>query len=164
MDRIVTDLLTIAREGEDVTDPQAIDLGTVLVESWETVETEGATLSLSGVEDRVVVADGGRLGQLLENLYRNCVEHGTRGDEGVSVTVGWIDGESSGFYVADDGPGIPPGEREAVFETGFSTNEEGTGFGLSIAARVASGHGWDIAVTESEDGGARFEVTGIETR
>jgi PAS domain S-box-containing protein len=68
----------------------------------------------------------------------------------------------SGFYVEDDGPGIPPDRRESVFEPGESTRDGGTGFGLAIVKRVAEAHGWTVGVTESADGGARFEFTGVE--
>jgi signal transduction histidine kinase len=90
--------------------------------------------------------------RLFENLFRNAVEHGGRD---VAVTVGATD---EGFYVADDGPGIPPGKREAVFERGFTTDDDGTGFGLGIVTEVAEAHDWDVAVTESAEGGARFEI------
>ncbi len=49
-----------------------------------------------------------------------------------------------------------------MFSAGYSTDEEGTGFGLSIVERVVEAHGWEINLTESAEGGARFEITGIE--
>jgi signal transduction histidine kinase len=67
-----------------------------------------------------------------------------------------------GFYVADTGPGIPESERADIFEAGYSTNDGGTGFGLRIVEQIAGAHGWEITVTESEQGGARFEFTGVE--
>jgi signal transduction histidine kinase len=76
----------------------------------------------------------------------------------VTVHVGESDG---GFYVADDGPGIPEAERERIFEAGYSTADEGTGFGLRIVEQVVDAHGWEVTVTESEQGGARFDVTGV---
>jgi signal transduction histidine kinase len=86
---------------------------------------------------------------------------GSSGDdegEGLTVSVGWTD---DGFYVADDGPGIPEGKRGQVFETGFSTDPGGTGFGLNIVRSIAEAHDWEVVATESDDGGARFEFTGI---
>jgi len=80
-------------------------------------------------------------------------------DDGVTVTIGTSE---DGFYVADDGPGIPPEEREAVFESGYSTGGSGTGLGLSIVEQVAREHGWTVDLGESADGGARFEFTGVE--
>ncbi|WP_172861786.1 PAS domain S-box protein [Halopenitus persicus] len=154
MEALIEDLLTLAREGEAVAETDAVDLAALAGACWQTVETADATLVIEG--DRTVVADEGRLKQLFENLMRNSVEHG--GPE-VTVTVGGLE---DGFYVEDDGPGIPDADRSAVFEAGFSTNVGGTGFGLSIVQRIAEAHGWNVRVTESEAGGARFEITGVE--
>ncbi|ELZ65445.1 MULTISPECIES: sensor histidine kinase, partial [unclassified Haloferax] len=65
----------------------------------------------------------------------------------------------TGFYVADNGPGIPADERDTVFEHGHTTSDSGTGFGLSIVESIIEAHGWDIEVTppEVDLGGARFE-------
>ena len=79
----------------------------------------------------------------------------------VTVTVGELDG-SSGFYVADDGPGISLADRDRVFESGYSTQQSGTGFGLSIVESIAEAHDWEVRLTESDGGGARFEFTGVE--
>jgi signal transduction histidine kinase len=75
------------------------------------------------------------------------------------MTIGELD---DGFYIEDDGPGIPEDERDDVFDAGFSTNEEGNGFGLSIVKRIVEAHGWEICITESSEGGTRFEITGVE--
>jgi signal transduction histidine kinase len=80
-----------------------------------------------------------------------------RSDSRVTVTVGEIE-DAGGFYVEDDGTGIPPDERADVFDHGYTTSETGTGFGLSIVGDLVRAHDWEIAVTESEDGGARFEI------
>ncbi len=72
-------------------------------------------------------------------------------DEGVAVTVeiGRLE-NGTGFYVQDDGPGIPEDERDQVFEPGYSTSEEGTGFGLAIVKEIVDAHGWRVAVAEAE--------------
>jgi K+-sensing histidine kinase KdpD len=57
---------------------------------------------------------------------------------------------------------IPEDDREVVFETWYSASEVGTGFGLRIVEQVAEAPGWEIRVTESEQGGARFDITGVE--
>ena len=49
-----------------------------------------------------------------------------------------------------------------MFEVGYSTREDGTGFGLAIVRQVVRDHDWEIDVAESADGGARFEITGVE--
>jgi signal transduction histidine kinase len=107
--------------------------------------------------DQTILADHGRLRQLLENLFRNAVDHG---GEDVAITVGELE---QGFYVADDGPGISPDNRDNVFESGYSTSEDGNGLGLQIVKQIVDGHDWDITVTESKEGGARFEITSVET-
>lgn len=79
----------------------------------------------------------------------------------VTVTVGTL-ADGTGFYVADDGSGIPEGERESVLEPGYSTDGNGTGFGLSIVREICRAHGWTLEITESDAGGARFEVGGVD--
>jgi len=49
-----------------------------------------------------------------------------------------------------------------VFDAGYTTSEDGTGFGLPIVKEIVEAHDWSIAVTESEAGGARFEITGVD--
>jgi PAS domain S-box-containing protein len=154
MEALVDSLLTLAREGERVSDLETVDLETVAESCWTSVATPDAALRVE--TDRAIRADRSRVKQLLSNLYRTAVEHA---GEDVTVTVGDLD---DGFYVADDGPGIPDDDRERIFESGFTTDDEGTGFGLSIVAEIAEAHGWTVGATDGETGGARFEVTGVE--
>ncbi|PAU84337.1 histidine kinase [Halorubrum salipaludis] len=171
MDTLIADLLTLAREGERVSETRPVRLSAVVESCWQTVETADATLTVES--DLWLRADESRLRQLVENLVRNAVEHG--GDD-VSITVGALGGEETdgeagaggeaadevGFFVEDDGPGIPAADRDQVFDAGYSTSQEGTGFGLRIVEQVATAHGWSVRVAEGRDGGARFEVTGVE--
>lgn len=150
MDELITGLLKLARLGMAIDERVAVELSRVVERAWKHVDTRDATLCVE--TDLVVDADEDRLQQLLENLIRNAVEHG--GDD-VTITVGDFDG---GFYVADDGPGIPVEERPQVFEAGYSTSANGTGFGLSIVKEIAEAHDWAVDVTDSVDGGARFEI------
>ncbi|WP_049987982.1 sensor histidine kinase [Halobellus rufus] len=150
MEALIDDLLALARDGTDDVDTELIELDTVVQESWSTVDTADATLIID--VDRRIRADRNRVKQLLENLIRNAVEHGGRD---VIVTVGELDG---GFFVQDDGDGIDA-DRERIFETGYSSNQNGTGFGLSIVEQVADTHGWEVAVRDGPNGGARFEFT-----
>ena len=158
LERMLDDLLTLAREeGEaDVAMTEPTDLGAVGRAAWESVGTETAGCSVS--EPRTIQANPSRLRRLLENLLRNATTHG---GSDVAVEIGTLD-DRPGFYVADDGPGIPADSRDTVFEPGYTTAPGGTGFGLSIVAQVAEAHGWDTTVTESADGGARFEFVGVE--
>jgi PAS domain S-box-containing protein len=194
MRELIDDLLALAQSGDDAADPGPVDLAATAAEAWTTVDADGATLEID--VDGTVRADEGLLRQLLENLFRNAVEHGasdepslagaredavehgstspdsqTRRDavdhgasdeesgDGVSVRVTTADG---GFAVEDDGSGVPAGEHERLFEPGYSTTDGGAGLGLGIVEQVAELHGWELAVTDGSDGGARFEVTGVE--
>lgn len=154
MERLIEDMLSLARAGESLGDVEPVAIAELAESSWLNVETKSAELILE--IESTVNADESRLRQLLENLYRNAIEHG--GDD-VTVTIGGLDG---GFYVEDDGPGIPKDERDEVFEAGYSRNEDGFGFGLSIVKEVAMAHGWDTNLSQGAEGGARFEFTGVE--
>jgi len=161
MDTLIADLLTLAREGERVSETESVRLSVVVESCWETVETANATLAVE--EDLWLRADESRFRQLVENLVRNAVEHG--GDD-VLITVGALGGNRNGsengsvtetsdevgFFVEDDGPGIPEANRDEVFDAGYSTSREGTGFGLRIVEQVATAHGWSVRVTEGRDG------------
>jgi len=110
------------------------------------------TPTLEVVEAFRLRADPDRLRHALENLFGNAVAHAGNDP---SIEVGTLD--EIGFYVEDDGPGIPADEREQVFEPGYSTTDHGTGFGLAIVRRVADAHGWEVDVAEGDEGGARVE-------
>ena len=155
METLIDDLLTLAREGDSISETEPVSLRAAANTAWENTRAPGATMTVA--DDATLAADPPRLQQLFENLFGNAVEHG--GSE-VTVTVGTCSG---GFYVADDGPGIPEDERAEVFSPGYSTDDGGTGFGLSIVREIVQAHGWVVAATDSEDGGARFEVTGVDT-
>lgn len=166
MEALIEDVLSLARQGQVVGDKTNVSLHAIARQAWANVETEAATLTVEG-GDGDVLADEFRLQELFENLFRNAVEH--VGD-GVGVTVGTLsDGKRSseeegttGFFVEDDGPGIPEDRRESVLEAGYTTATDGTGYGLYIVSEIAAAHGWDVEVDDGRDGSARFEVTGVE--
>lgn len=154
MNTLIDDLLTLAREGNQVGELEAVHLGDLTENCWQNVATAEATLITE--IDRQIPADRSRFQQLLENLLRNAIEHG---GENVTITVGELE---DGFYVEDNGSGIREAERDDIFRAGYSTSENGTGFGLSIVKQVSHAHGWDVRVTDGAEGGARFEITGVE--
>jgi len=170
---IIEDTLTLAKQGRYVGETERVSLSTVLEQCWTSVRTPEADLVIE--DDVSILADPDRLRNLFENLFRNAVDHGSpdpepsapdddseHGGDGSSVTVrvGVLD--ETGFYVEDDGPGIPPEERDRAFDLGYSTSEDGTGYGLAIVRWIAEAHGWEVSVTEGTDGGARFEFTDVE--
>lgn len=155
MERMLEETLLIVEEGDIEITHEPVDLGAVAEECWDIVLEPDAELF---VETRKrISADEMRLRQLLENLFRNSVEHG---GADVTVTVGSLDG---GIFVEDDGPGISEADRERVFEEGYTTSKAGSGLGLAVVRAVADAHGWEVRVTTGREGGARFEITGVET-
>ncbi len=155
IEAIISDLLEIAREGETTLEPETVSLEAFAADVWDGIESESATLDTESANGRLLV-DRDRTTELFANLFRNAVEHG--GSE-VTVSVGTM---SDGFYVADDGPGIPEGRREQVLQSGYSTEESGTGLGLSIVQQIADSHGWQLSIDESDAGGTRFSFSGVE--
>jgi signal transduction histidine kinase len=159
MVRIIQDVLTLARQGQSIDEKNEVRLTETASDAWSHVETDSAVLDVQ--TGQRVRADRNRLEQVFENLFRNSVKHGVGSEsETVTITVGALT-DGSGFYVADDGPGIDDDVREQVLEAGFS-DENGTGLGLAIVSNIAEAHGWDVSVTTAEDGGARFDFTGVE--
>ncbi|WP_439028497.1 ATP-binding protein [Haloarchaeobius sp. DT45] len=184
MNGMLGDALALARYGAVAEeDMQWVDLAEVADRAWGTVATEQGRLAIAGTVS--FRAEPKFLQHVFENLFRNAIEHaaprtgseasGDTGSRGqrvvgqsslehaealVTVEVGPL---ADGFYVADDGVGISPDDRERVFDAGYTTTADGTGFGLGIVARIVEAHGWQIRAMEAESGGARFEVTGIDS-
>ena len=155
---LIDDTLALARRGRDIGQTETCRLETLATAAWNSVQSDGGALVLR--EPPAIDCDPDRVQELLENLFSNALTHGPGDDDAaVTVTVGEMSG---GFYVADDGRGIAEDERESVFQSGYTTAREGTGFGLAIVETIADAHGWTVSVTTSDDGGARFEFTGVE--
>jgi PAS domain S-box-containing protein len=155
METLIDETLQLAKQGRTVSTTEPIRLATIADDCWEMVATKES--SLERPETGTIHGDPDRVRQLLENLFRNSVEHG--GDS-VTVRVGLVGAD--GFFVEDDGPGIPEDERDTVFDSGYTTGETGTGFGLAIVEEIADAHEWAIRATERDAGGARFEITGVD--
>jgi signal transduction histidine kinase len=153
MEALVADLLSLARQGETVDDAEPVWLPTVAREAWTDVQTGDAAELVVDV-NRSVPGDEHRLRELLQNLYANAVRHG-----GADVTVRVVAlPDEAGFAVEDDGRGFGDADQSSLFDHGYTTDDDGTGFGLAIVKRVVDAHGWSIRATESETGGARFEI------
>ncbi len=186
MGTIITNTLELAKQGRTVVDCEPVDFRALVADSWRMTSTDEEGLTIHG--EATISGDPDRLRHLFENLFRNSVEHGStssqrgsRADDSVehgstgsrpqaddcvehagprvAVTTGLFGDD--GIYVEDDGPGIPAAYREVLFEPGYTTTDGGTGFGLAIVAEIVDAHGWTIRVTDSDSGGARFEITGL---
>ena len=157
IDELTEDLLTLSREGETIGETDPVVLEQCVRSAWSEAAT-GESKLVVDADPGDIRADENRFRDLLGNLFRNAVEHG--GDD-VTVRFGTLE-DRSGFYVEDDGPGIPTNRIEDVFEYGYTTNRDGTGYGLSIVENIATAHGWDVVIVDGSSGGARFEFTGVE--
>ena len=152
MDALITETLSLAREGVDVGERESVQLSAVARTAWDTIDPEAASLDIAN--DRTLRADTSRLRQLFENLFRNVDEHC-----GPDVTVR-VEGTEDGFVVEDSGPGLPPDIADSLFGGEYGTGRRG--LGLLIIERVVSGHGWRGTVQATNDG-TRFVFTGVGT-
>lgn len=183
LDQLIDNLLDQLTQRETTVELEPVDLAVVVEDAWPAETT--ATLSVES-DLPTVEAEPSRLRQLFKNLFRNSVEHGSTDnrpqggnsieqgstdsraepdDNGETVTVrvgvsnpADSESDSIGLYIADDGPGIDRDRRENVFEYGYTSSEDGTGFGLAIVDDVVEAFDWEITLTESQTGGARFEL------
>lgn len=158
MDAMIEELLTLSKAGKSVEKSESIPLAGVAADSWGAVEDDTVSLELDIPEDVEVRADANRLQHIFENFFRNAGEHN---DSPVTIRVGTLQGgeESiSGFFVEDDGIGIPESDSTDIFEQGYTTHTDGTGFGLSIVEEIVTAHGWTVTVAESDMGGVRFNI------
>ncbi|MFC6973750.1 hybrid sensor histidine kinase/response regulator [Halomicroarcula sp. GCM10025709] len=147
---LLDDLSTVGKLSRPVVDPEPTSIEAVATDVWGRMNVPDATLSVTATGD--VPAEDGRLRELFERLFENAVTHG---GDAVAVEVGET---ADGFYVADDGEGIPDDDRQRVFEGGYGTTREGEGYGLYVVKRIADAHGWTVDAVESETGGARIDV------
>ncbi|ELY67968.1 hybrid sensor histidine kinase/response regulator [Natrinema versiforme] len=151
MDDLIENVLTLARSGQRLTATEPVALDEVVDQARRTVDPD---LDLVREEPLPTVeADADRLLVCFENVFRNARDH--VGDD-VTITIETTD---DGFAIADDGPGVPPGERGDILESGYSTSPDGTGFGLAIVSEVVEAHGWSVTVGESDAGGLRLAVS-----
>jgi signal transduction histidine kinase len=148
-------LLVVTRGDEAVSDATPVELADAAHAAWAKAETADARLEVT--LSQTIPVDETYIGHLFRNLFENAVEHGMYD---VTVTVG---GLPTGFYVADDGSGIAADERDRIFEAGYTTvaDHGGTGVGLAFIRALADVYGWTCTVTESDEGGARFEFTDV---
>ncbi|MEF8826711.1 MAG: sensor histidine kinase [Halapricum sp.] len=103
-----------------------------------------------------VVAKPDALAEAFEFRLVNSNEHA-----GENVTID-VDLLEERFYVADDGVGIPDGLKSDLFEVRYVDAAEDTGYGLYVISAIVEAHDGEIVATDSDAGGARFEITGVE--
>lgn len=160
MESLVADLLFVVTDDERPRTRQPLDLEDIVLEEAARVRRLGGpAVDTSAVSAAPVVGDPGELRRLVRNLMENAVAHATsrialRASTGADAVV--VD-------VVDDGPGVPAGQGEVVFER-FHRGDEarsrrGTGLGLSIARTIAERHGGTLVLVGDDEPGAHFRLT-----
>ncbi|MFD1641738.1 response regulator [Halohasta litorea] len=155
MQNLINELLRMARQEEF--EKTTVELTELLTEAWAFAETGDAELRIDVAETASLRADESQLQRIFENLFENAVEHG----DAERITVGSGMSETA-LYVADDGSGLPEITKD-MFESGVTTADEGTGYGLSIVKQIVHEHDWEIESTTAASGGVRFNIKGIES-
>lgn len=155
LDRIETlsdEMISMSRTDQRALSTTWIELRDLVEQTWAGAETDGCSLQCEVTAGTTVKANGGRLCRLLENLFRNAVDHAGR-DATVTVDV-----TETGFYVETDGSEdeIDTENRDTAFES--ATTDAGTGLDLATTTDVAEAHDWELAVTDGTTGGVRFEI------
>ena len=156
-ERLLRDLLFLARHDElgavEPTHPLDLD-DLVLEEVSRTRPLTGIEIDTSAVSAAPVAGRDDELRRLVRNLLENAVRHA---DQRVTVTAGCVDGRAR-VEVLDDGPGVPDGQRDRVFDrfhrgdVSRSRDTGGTGLGLAIARAVAERHGGTLDLADSPRG------------
>jgi len=163
LDRLLTDLLDIDRLQRGIVTPRyrTIDVGALVRRTVEDLDVAADRRLLVQAEPAVAEVDPAKLERIVENLVANAARH-TAPDRTIWVAVRE---EAGGVLLAveDDGPGVPPALRDAIFEPfrqgpSATPHTPGTGIGLSLVARFAELHGGRAWVEERPGGGASFRV------
>jgi len=153
IETLAEQILELSKQGEETIEVEDISLQDTAADTWSIISTNGSTLNC--MDSKQFKADPNRVQQLFESLFSNAIEHNT---DDVTVSVGTTE---SSIYVEDDGTGITDEKQELIFDPGYTTKKGQTGFGLTVAQQVALSHGWEITVETGDDGGLRFEISGI---
>jgi len=164
--RVVEQLLTLARSepGGEERPPQPVNLAelarNVTARHLPLAEAKHIDLGIAHIDDHAIIpGDATTLETLLSNLVENAVRYTPDGGR-IDVTVG-SDHRETWLEVADTGPGIPPAERERVFDRFYrqlGTREPGSGLGLAIVRTIARRHGATVTLLDNPGGGLRVRV------
>ena len=160
MQDLVDDLLVVARNDTTQMSVAFVDLDVIVDDEVRQVRPSSAVgIDMTRVSAATVVGESSQLARAVRNVLANAVRHAAS-----RVEVALIEGESIELLIDDDGPGIPPEDRQRVFERFVRLDESraqlsgGTGLGLAIAYDIVSAHGGTIEVAAAPIGGARVRV------
>ncbi len=157
IEEIIQQFLRFARPQPPVWEQLELDAVVADVVAASRAAFEAAQVELAFEPTRVTGrADRGYVIQIAENLLRNAREAAPAGSI-VRVELA-ARGDEVELVVSDRGAGVPPEERERIFDLCYTTRPDGSGIGLSEVARMAAAMGGGVRVEEVAGGGARFRV------
>jgi PAS domain S-box-containing protein len=162
VDRLVTDMLDLERLAGGVLRPilLPLDVGALVRELAVSSELMSHRRLDLATPELTIPADRAMVERIVDNLLTNTAKH-TPEDARIWVRVERLDGGVI-VVVEDDGPGVPPEDRDAIFEPfrrgSVPDRSTGVGVGLALVARFAALHGGRAWVEEREGGGASFRV------
>jgi signal transduction histidine kinase len=160
--RLLTSLLTLAREGDEPPPARPVSLARVAERAHErwaaAAEQDGRELELAGGGDATVAASEEDLATLLDNLIENALRYSS-----TRVAVDWGgDGDEAWLAVLDEGPGLAPGEETSLFDRfargSAGGSRPGTGLGLAIVQTLAQRWRGSVSLANRLEGGTRAEV------
>lgn len=170
LDRLIVDIAEVSRLDAELSRArfEPVDLGKLvesLLDLWESRAAEhqvGIVFARPRTGSAVIMGDWSRLSRALDNIVDNAISFSPNGGL-VEITAAHV-GKDVFLTIEDEGPGVVPEARQAIFDRFHSVRPEGeafgrhSGLGLAIARATVDGHGGKILVEDRHDGrsGARF--------
>lgn len=156
LENLIEDIGDVLESGSLVEKREKVNVGELAEAVWKTLDDGSVKTSIEVVGSPTVRGDSSAIQRMLDNILGNSFEHG---EPPINIQVGELD---DGFYIEDNGPGIPEEIRSDVFEQGFSTKESGeeTGLGMTSVYQIVLAHDWQIDIQDGEElEGVRFEIS-----
>lgn len=162
IEQLISDMIHLLRFGEKIVSFETHTIGNIAEDAWKSIDTQNTKVNINSTAEVEVSYE--RCKKLLEILFTNAIQHN---NDTITINVGDVveDGDIIGFYVEDNGRGIPKNSSKDIFEHGYSTTNNGTGLGLTIVKIITDVHDWKIEAVsldeieeERKSRGARFNI------
>jgi signal transduction histidine kinase len=115
----------------------------------------------TGGDPLTIEADDQLLRQVLFNLLINAIQAVNEGGR-IQIVAQRESATEAALEIRDDGPGVPPDQRQEIFKPYFTTHQKGTGLGLAVVSQIILAHGWEIQCLANTPKGAVFRITHLK--